>query len=424
MFKLITSSMLVAMLATAATASASLRDQLVGEYQGNAGGWEYSTGEFVYYDVNYDGVNNAYVSIQAGTADDEVLISNLVPTGFSYLKSIGPLRGKLVEPANFQDYIACIEVESQEAYLVSDSDQGYFARGWYVEEEDGEETADWYSAPYESALIYINADYSISLANYGWGVYVYDEEYGYYSVAYGGSSGDKLMKVGTAPSTDTAFRDKFLGKYTGLIGGTEYLVNYGSSFEFTYDGTENQYVQIVAGEGDDDVVIKNLIPTSYTAISAGDIPAKLYAYDGYDGYQGYIEVQPQKIGSMVYYGYTLDAWFGAAWNSTDYCSGPTEAAYFYIANDGSIVMNFTGWTVYMDYNSDQTTYYPGFCTGYKNDTLTPVSLDGVKAIESVDEGDAPAVYYNFNGVRVDGDNLLPGMYIKRQGNKSVKVLVK
>ena len=38
--------------------------------------------------------------------------------------------------------------------------------------------------------------------------------------------------------------------------------------------------------------------------------------------------------------------------------------------------------------------------------------------------DAPAEYYNLQGVRVDGDSLAPGIYIKRQGGKSTKVLVK
>ena len=38
--------------------------------------------------------------------------------------------------------------------------------------------------------------------------------------------------------------------------------------------------------------------------------------------------------------------------------------------------------------------------------------------------DAPAEYYNLQGVRVDGDSLAPGIYIKRQGNKATKIYVK
>ncbi len=35
-----------------------------------------------------------------------------------------------------------------------------------------------------------------------------------------------------------------------------------------------------------------------------------------------------------------------------------------------------------------------------------------------------AEYYNINGVRVNADNLTPGLYIKRQSGKATKVLVK
>lgn len=41
----------------------------------------------------------------------------------------------------------------------------------------------------------------------------------------------------------------------------------------------------------------------------------------------------------------------------------------------------------------------------------------------VDEN-APVEWYNLQGVRVNGENLTPGIYIKRQGSKAVKVLVR
>ncbi|MDE7408161.1 MAG: chitobiase/beta-hexosaminidase C-terminal domain-containing protein [Muribaculaceae bacterium] len=48
---------------------------------------------------------------------------------------------------------------------------------------------------------------------------------------------------------------------------------------------------------------------------------------------------------------------------------------------------------------------------------------GVDAIE-VDNSNAPVVYYNLQGMQVAGDNLTPGIYVKRQGDKSEKILVK
>lgn len=45
---------------------------------------------------------------------------------------------------------------------------------------------------------------------------------------------------------------------------------------------------------------------------------------------------------------------------------------------------------------------------------------GVEDI-AVDTADAPAEYFNLQGIRVDADNLTPGLYILRRGNHTVKV---
>ena len=50
---------------------------------------------------------------------------------------------------------------------------------------------------------------------------------------------------------------------------------------------------------------------------------------------------------------------------------------------------------------------------------------GVENISISDaESDAEAVYYNLQGVRVNNSNLTPGLYIRRAGTTSTKVLVK
>jgi hypothetical protein len=51
------------------------------------------------------------------------------------------------------------------------------------------------------------------------------------------------------------------------------------------------------------------------------------------------------------------------------------------------------------------------------------TLTGRADIEVADE-DAPAQYFNLNGVRVNGDNLPAGLYIRRQGGKATKVVVR
>lgn len=49
-------------------------------------------------------------------------------------------------------------------------------------------------------------------------------------------------------------------------------------------------------------------------------------------------------------------------------------------------------------------------------------ISGIEVVEA--EENAPAVYYNLNGVRVDGNDLTPGVYVVRRGAKAEKILVK
>ncbi|MDE6287955.1 MAG: hypothetical protein K2M00_04120, partial [Muribaculaceae bacterium] len=53
-----------------------------------------------------------------------------------------------------------------------------------------------------------------------------------------------------------------------------------------------------------------------------------------------------------------------------------------------------------------------------------VTFEGISGIADVElDANAPVVFYNLQGVRVQGD-LTPGLYIRRQGNNATKVLVK
>lgn len=51
-------------------------------------------------------------------------------------------------------------------------------------------------------------------------------------------------------------------------------------------------------------------------------------------------------------------------------------------------------------------------------------IAGIDAISSDDNHDGPTEYFNLNGVRVNSESLAPGLYIKKSGKRSVKVLVK
>ena len=55
----------------------------------------------------------------------------------------------------------------------------------------------------------------------------------------------------------------------------------------------------------------------------------------------------------------------------------------------------------------------------------PDSTTGITDITvDVDNLNAPVEFYNLQGIRVNGDNLTPGIYVRRQGSAVSKILVK
>lgn len=55
--------------------------------------------------------------------------------------------------------------------------------------------------------------------------------------------------------------------------------------------------------------------------------------------------------------------------------------------------------------------------------LPKSSQSGIENV-IVNDSNAPAEYYNLQGIRMNGDALAPGVYVKRQGNATSKILVK
>ena len=57
--------------------------------------------------------------------------------------------------------------------------------------------------------------------------------------------------------------------------------------------------------------------------------------------------------------------------------------------------------------------------------ITDSKLSGIEDIQfETATPMAPIEYFNLHGVKIDADNLTPGLYITRQGNKTSKVLIK
>lgn len=76
-----------------------------------------------------------------------------------------------------------------------------------------------------------------------------------------------------------------------------------------------------------------------------------------------------------------------------------------------------------DYDPNVWMFYTEGIMG--NVTLTVVFSDNSAAIDGIgiDPANGPVEYYNLSGVKVSADNLVPGFYILRQGDKSVKVFI-
>ncbi len=59
-------------------------------------------------------------------------------------------------------------------------------------------------------------------------------------------------------------------------------------------------------------------------------------------------------------------------------------------------------------------------------SVCKVNVLGQTAIESIgtDAANAPAEYFNLQGIRVDASALTPGVYIVRKGNEVNKIVIK
>ena len=71
-------------------------------------------------------------------------------------------------------------------------------------------------------------------------------------------------------------------------------------------------------------------------------------------------------------------------------------------------------------NSENMLYSDYVATGISSSGTT-TGVEGI--VVDRDDNDAPAVYYNLQGVRMDGSRLAPGVYICVKGSTSTKVLI-
>lgn len=78
----------------------------------------------------------------------------------------------------------------------------------------------------------------------------------------------------------------------------------------------------------------------------------------------------------------------------------------------------------MNVRDNRLAYWTGGADG--GSTFNCLFVESTSGIEGIgaDNSNEPAVYFNLQGIRVPAENLIPGIYIRRQGTETVKVLVK
>lgn len=99
---------------------------------------------------------------------------------------------------------------------------------------------------------------------------------------------------------------------------------------------------------------------------------------------------------------------------------PIELTLATIPELGTIIVS--GTTDYKKFTVTNEGFYLNPDKDNNNLVLGDQKTTGIEDVV-VDEN-APVEYYNLSGMRVNGDNMAPGVYIKRQGAKATKVYVK
>jgi hypothetical protein len=71
------------------------------------------------------------------------------------------------------------------------------------------------------------------------------------------------------------------------------------------------------------------------------------------------------------------------------------------------------------------TYYANYSAAEVLPTIEVSSTGGMSSAASINvDASLPIEYFNLNGVRVNSENLTPGIYIRRQGSNVTKLIRK
>ncbi len=176
-------------------------------------------------------------------------------------------------------------------------------------------------------------------------------------------------------------RDLVAGYYEGTSAGYDYWTRawYATAFSYNYNDGANEALRILPGDGDADVSVRNLFPTT-EYLNVTDVVGEVITSSDYEGYLGYILLKPQVVGSYTTQGGfgDFDVTFAAAWATGSYATAPTDDMEVWIAGTGSVAdgtaeitsvdFNGAGWALMFGYDAWGMWYYAA-CGGA---VVTPV----------------------------------------------------
>lgn len=161
--------------------------------------------------------------------------------------------------------------------------------------------------------------------------------------------------------------------------------------------------------------------TISTTTPAPTGPAEIYVRGGMNGWGAEANWMMQSEDGIIYTLSNVEIPEGtefkiadANWGNINY--GLVGGSAILLGESTELIFNAQN--IVIDYEGE--TPAPLKLTFNLEDHTLLIDFDGESAINSVDADNAPAVYYNIQGVRVD--NPQNGLFIRQQGSKTVKVV--
>jgi hypothetical protein len=392
-------TLILAALAISLGASAdetSLRDQLVGLYSGSAQGGDYSTPpsyDWVNLAFNYGEDGNKLVDVAAGEADNEVVFTNFFPAMEGFEES--GMVGKVTANTDYAGYLGYITFSTQTVGKFNDKEVTLknMSYSWALSTDDIE--------------LWIKEDGSLSMGTYACLRYPGEEYEMYLCYVYA-----DLSPVGYT-AADVELATKIAGNYKGSAQGGDYSTppSYDwVNLAFNYGEDGHKLVNVAASEYDNEVLFTNFFPEMEGYVDEGMV-GKVTANTDYAGYLGYITFSTQTVGKFNDKEVTLK-------NMSYSWALSTDDIELWIKEDGSLSM---GTYACLRYPGEEYEMY--LCYVYADLSPDESGVQGIAA-DMTTVNNAPVEYFSINGMRVNGNNLVPGLYIKRQGTQVTKVIVK